>query len=454
MKKTGIVKRRISCFLIVVLLCVNFANVTAEEESNIAAFSENALSESVTLLENLFSADLLEKGNEEPVTRAEFVDGTLKLLQIPAINKEESVYSDITEENKYFDSVNTAYELGIIAQGNKFNPDDIITVPQAVKILVHAVKRQKEAETAGYPNGYLKVAYQMELLKGISYSEISKVNGGTAKVLFYNLLNAKAYTISVFSLNNTSYACLLNDIQYLQLVLEKSIDDFEVGRFTEEYSKAIKEQLGNVKIAILGSYINPSNHNDDELRTDIEKFKEKIRYASILNPIAVGTETGIYKEGLTDTEEAYQRVLGTFKELTKYAQEYNVCIAVEGVHCFVINTPQKMKRLVDNLNSPNVKVIFDPVNYLNINNYQKQDEIIREAFDLLWDKICVIHAKDFVVENGEFKAVKQTEGMLNYKLLFENMKKYNLDVPIICEEISDSDAVIAFENLEKMWRNL
>lgn len=264
----------------------------------------------------------------------------------------------------------------------------------------------------------------------------------------------RGHDVEETGLKNICKRCQEEDIKYIQLVLEKSVNDFEVGKFTEKYANSIKEQLKNTKIAILGSYINPSNPNDDELRKDIDKFKEKIRYAVILNPIAVGTETGIYKEGLTDTEEAYQRVLKTFKELTKAAERNGVCIAVEGVHCFVINTPKKMRRLVDDLNSDNVKVIFDPVNYLNTNNYKNQDEIIKETFDLLRDKICVVHAKDFTVENGIFKSAKPTEGMLNYNLIFRKLKENNLDIPIICEEISDIDAVAVFRELKKIQRNL
>ena len=260
----------------------------------------------------------------------------------------------------------------------------------------------------------------------------------------------RGHDVAEFGLENICKRCEKQGISYLQLVLERSIDGFGFGKFTEEYANSIKNQLGNVKIAILGSYINPSNPNDEELEADIDKFKEKIRYASVLRPIAVGTETGIYKEGLTDTEEAYQRVFETLKELTKEAEKYGVAIAVEGVHCFVINTPQKMKRLVDDLNSDSVKVIFDPVNYLNIHNYQKQDEIINDTFDLLGDKVCVIHAKDFVVDNGVFRAVKPSDGLLNYELIFEKMKEYNLDIPVICEEITDSDAIVAFRKLEKM----
>lgn len=263
----------------------------------------------------------------------------------------------------------------------------------------------------------------------------------------------RGHDIRACGIENLSRAAQEQNIRYLQLVLEKSIDGFKTGDFTEEYAEKIKKQLGNIKVAILGSYINPSNPDDVGLRADIEKFKEKIKYATVLNPIAVGTETGIYKEGLTDSEEAYHRVFETMREILIDAEKYDVTVAIEGVHCFVINTPQKMKRLVDDLKSDNVKVIFDPVNYLNIGNYKAQDEMINDMFDLLADKICVLHAKDFLVKNGEFKMVKPTEGMLNYELIFKKIKKHNINIPIICEEINEDEAVAAFKKLEKLWRN-
>ncbi len=262
----------------------------------------------------------------------------------------------------------------------------------------------------------------------------------------------RGHDIRATGIENISLSAKEHGIGYLQLVLEKSIEGFKTGDFSEEYAKEIKRQLGDTEVAILGSYINPSNPDEDGLATDIAKFKEKIKFATVLNPIAVGTETGIYKEDLTGSEEAYQRVLATMKEIVKEAEACNVCVGIEGVHCFVINTPQKMKRLVDDLNSPNVKVIFDPVNYLNADNFEWQNEMIEAMFELHSDKICVLHAKDFVCENGEFKMVKPAEGMLNYKLIFEKLKEYNLDIPIICEEINEEEANIAFDKLNKFWR--
>ena len=34
------------------------------------------------------------------------------------------------------------------------------------------------------------------------------------------------------------------------------------------------------------------------------------------------------------------------------------------------------------------------------------------------------------------------------------MKKYNIDVPLICEEINECDAAVAFENIKKMVHSI
>ena len=50
------------------------------------------------------------------------------------------------------------------------------------------------------------------------------------------------------------------------------------------------------------------------------------------------------------------------------------------------------------------------MNLVNEDNYLKQDEIINSIFDLLSDKIAVLHAKDFVIENGSIKGTMPSEG--------------------------------------------
>ena len=242
------------------------------------------------------------------------------------------------------------------------------------------------------------------------------------------------------------------NIEYVQLVLEKSIDGFGFGNYTREYAEEIKRELGTRKIAVLGSYINPSNPDEAALEYDKARTLEKIKYASVLNPIVVGTETGRYKEGETHTEAAYQRVLSTVKYLVSEAEKYGVCIGIEGVHLFVIDTPEIMKRLIDDVGSPALKVIFDPVNLINAENYQNQDEIIEKTFDLLYDRLVCVHVKDFTLIDGEFRNMRVggEGGMLNFPLIVKKMKEYGLDLPFITEEISDEAALSVFEKLEAL----
>ncbi|MCR4693552.1 MAG: sugar phosphate isomerase/epimerase, partial [Firmicutes bacterium] len=98
----------------------------------------------------------------------------------------------------------------------------------------------------------------------------------------------------------------------------------------------------------------------------------------------------------------------------------------------------------------NIKVIFDPVNYLDINNYKNQDAIIEEAFGLFADKMCVIHAKDFCIKNEKIKVVSAMEGLLDYELIFKKMSEHNMDIPIICEETDFESAKRAFIKMENL----
>ena len=96
-----------------------------------------------------------------------------------------------------------------------------------------------------------------------------------------------------------------------------------------------------------------------------------------------------------------------------------------------------MKRLVDDLNSPNVRVIFDPVNYINTANYKNQDEIINTHFDLLGEKTKLLHLKDFKLVDGEVAYEFPCDGLLNKDLLWDKLKQYNPDIAVILEEVKE-----------------
>lgn len=221
-------------------------------------------------------------------------------------------------------------------------------------------------------------------------------------------------------------------IDYIQLALRKSFNtiNWTNHTFSVGLAEKIKRDLGDLRIAVLGSYVDLAAEGE-ALENAIAVFRQNMLFAKYLNAGVVGTETSTgYCEC---SEEEYQRVVKVVRLLADEAEKLGVMIAVEGVYIHPINTPEKMKRLIDEVNSPNLLVIFDPINYIDGNNYINQDEIILKSFELFADKMTMIHLKDFKIVDGRRVNVRIGEGMFNFKLLLECVNKYKPGIDMTLE---------------------
>ena len=241
----------------------------------------------------------------------------------------------------------------------------------------------------------------------------------------------------------------------VQLVLLRSLADFKKGNFTPEYAKSIGDKLreNGIRVPILGCYINPSDANEESLNESLDYFIENLHYAKYIGAEMVGLETCRFSDDdeINNSEETYQYLLKNMKKLVSAAEEIGVNVGIECVHFHVINTPTKMKRLVDDLNSPNVRVIFDPVNYINTANYKNQDEIINTHFDLLGEKTKLLHLKDFKLVDGEVAYEFPCDGLLNKDLLWDKLKQYNPDIAVILEEVKEDHLAQVKAAVEKRF---
>lgn len=247
------------------------------------------------------------------------------------------------------------------------------------------------------------------------------------------------------------------NLKCVHLALQKIKADFDMNKahITTGMAKHVKDVLAkhDITIDILGCYINLANPDDDELNILLNKFKEHIRFVRDFGCTLVGTETGaLNKEYVygpeNNTEEAFLRTLNSIRVLVKEAEKFGVIVAIEGVAKHVINTPERMKRVLDNIDSNNVQVIFDPVNFIDEKNYKDQEEMIRKSFELFGDRIVAVHAKDFIYEDNEIKLAPIGRGLLNYELLLSLIKERNPYMDIFLESTKPEhvDESIAYIN--------
>jgi sugar phosphate isomerase/epimerase len=212
----------------------------------------------------------------------------------------------------------------------------------------------------------------------------------------------------------------------------------------------------DVQIAVLGCYINPLHPEDKVRRQLLDFFHDHLRYARDMGCGLVGLETGTPNPDYapdpnTGSEATFLALLHSLEDLVTQAEHHGVSVAVEGVTAHTVSTPLKMRRVLDALPSKNLQVIFDPVNFISGDNWEAQDRIIEESFQLFGDRIAIIHAKDFTVADGVYRQMPTGQGQLNYDLLCSLIAQHKPGISILLEEAGPEVVAHCVAHIEGHW---
>ncbi|MGI5990019.1 MAG: sugar phosphate isomerase/epimerase family protein [Lachnospiraceae bacterium] len=244
------------------------------------------------------------------------------------------------------------------------------------------------------------------------------------------------------------------------LALTKSIKSFKVTPETEtpglaKYVRRLADRHG-LDIAVLGNYNNLCNPDPQQLKDIQYTYTAALRFASVLGCSVVGTETGAVNteyvyEPANGSEEALNTFITNLKPVVATAEKFGVILAIEPVVRHVVCSVERARRVLDAIHSPNLQIIYDPVNLLRPEDVPNQDEHIRKAFDVLGPEIAVIHCKDFIVKNGEFEEVASGLGGLDYPLLCKEIKKHKPYIQCTMENTKPENAEAARKFLQKTY---
>ena len=235
----------------------------------------------------------------------------------------------------------------------------------------------------------------------------------------------------------------------VQLAPNKAIAglDLKPGDMTPGLAWQIGQRFHRhaVQIAVLGCYVNLSHPDPTARRGLMNLFKEHLRHVRDFGCSVVATETGSLNPDWSyhpdnRGEAAFAALVPTVAELVEEAERFGVVFGIEGVTTHVLNSPQRIRRLLDEVGSNNLQVVFDPVNLLSIENWREQDRVIGESFDLFGDRIAIIHAKDFAVEGNVLKQVRCGQGQLNHKLVMGYLRQRKPYISVLLEEATEGTA--------------
>ena len=276
-------------------------------------------------------------------------------------------------------------------------------------------------------------------------------------------LGVRAHDFGRMPANELAARIAAQGFSCIQLALNKAIPglDLRAGDLNSELAREIGGAFARhgVGIEVLGCYINPI-HPDLETRSALlDFFRDHLRFARDFGCGIVALESGSVNADYSPHpanhgEAAFNEMLASIAELVAEAEKFGVPVGFEAVHCHTVPNAQKMRRVLDAIGSKNLRVVFDAANLLSSENFRGQSRIISEALDLLGDDIAVIHAKDFIFENGALKTIPAGRGQLDFAPILEFVRSQNCGVSVLLEEADETAALQAAEFLHKQFQEI
>lgn len=232
----------------------------------------------------------------------------------------------------------------------------------------------------------------------------------------------------------------------VHLALQKVIKGvtFDDAAMTEGLAMHVKRVFASndLDVAVLGCYLNLAHPDSEKLAEIQSRYYANIRVASLSGACMVGTETGApnaaYKyEPACHGKEALDTFIRNLVPVLQCAEQYGVTLAIEPVWNHIVWNADRAKEVLDAVKSHNLRIIFDPVNLLSVENVDQKEMVIGHAMDVLCDRIAMVHIKDYIRGDGKLISVAAGTGEMNYREILSFLKARKPYVMATLEDTND-----------------
>ena len=214
-----------------------------------------------------------------------------------------------------------------------------------------------------------------------------------------------------------------------QLAFAKAFPQPADAYMTQEALSGLREtfEAQGIAIPVMGCYVSASDRDDSVRSAAKEKFARCLRASVILGAGCVGTETTHFTFDESEREAAYERLLDFTRAVAAEAESCGAFVGIEPEHYHTLNSPELTRRLLDDVNSPNLRVILDLANLISMECIapEKQMEMLERCIACFGDKVVALHLKDGRYNaEGKWENCPLGEGIMDWANLLPRMREH------------------------------
>ena len=150
-----------------------------------------------------------------------------------------------------------------------------------------------------------------------------------------------------------------------------------------------------------------------------------------------------------DRPEAWRDLHVTLTKALTIADKHGVTLGLEPETGNVIDSARKARRLLDEFQSPRLKIVMDAANLFHPGELPRMSEVVEEAFDLLGRDLVMAHAKG-LPGDGHSNSPVPGDDALDWELIFSCLRKSGFDGPVILHGVVEADVARSLSFLREM----
>jgi len=169
----------------------------------------------------------------------------------------------------------------------------------------------------------------------------------------------------------------------------RGVEDTNVLDFTDEQVERVRDALDErgIEVTSIGSPIGKVPIEDD-FEAHFERFKTAVERADQFDTEYIRLFSYYVPEG-DDPADYRAEVMRRMERKTEYAEDAGVTLLLENEKDLFGDTPGRCRDILTTVDSPNLRAIFDPANYLEIGVEAYPDALLQVV-----EYVDQLHIKD------------------------------------------------------------
>jgi sugar phosphate isomerase/epimerase len=217
-------------------------------------------------------------------------------------------------------------------------------------------------------------------------------------------------------------------------------------RVDDKVAAAVRHAAAEAEIEIVAlsgtfNMIHPDNKvREAGLRSLAEVIKAAARMGAPLVTLCTGTrDPDDQWRGHPDNArpEAWRDLRASMERALELAEGAGVDLGVEPELANVIDSAQAARRLIDEMQSPRLKIVFDAANLFEVAAADERRTIIARGVALLADRIALAHAKD---RNADGSFATAGKGVIDFRDYIGELRRNGFDGLLVTHGLRADEA--------------